>query len=173
MDYHYMRGDLSVFTRDPSGIYGAVEADWNIPYCGDGEQARCERHFLFFHEAEHGASGTLRQQKFMLPFWRILYLIFAYDIEPRAHTTECPIMRGKLMLGVTRGCVVDLPLYIFLSLLSEAKITSSAALSYNLLMTQFLHSVGCMDGSDEERKAPIGPICRTTLSHSKPQLRRQ
>ncbi|KAB1205862.1 hypothetical protein CJ030_MR7G027953 [Morella rubra] len=86
--------------------------------------------------------------------------------------TKCPIMRGELILAMVRGCVVDLPLYIFLSLRSEAKITFLAALSYNLLLTQFLHSVGCMDSPDEERKAPIDPICRTTLSISKAQLRR-
>ncbi|KAB1212609.1 hypothetical protein CJ030_MR5G022576 [Morella rubra] len=113
------------------------------------------------------------KQKFMFLFWRILHLIFAYNIEPKAHTTECPIMRGKLMLGVARGYVVDLPLYIFLGLQSEAKITSSAALSYSLLLTQFLYSVGCMDGLDEERKVSIGPICWTTLSHFKAQLRLQ
>ncbi|KAB1215820.1 hypothetical protein CJ030_MR4G010966 [Morella rubra] len=32
-------------------------------------------------------------------FWRILHLIFVYDIEPRAHTTKCPIMRGATCLG--------------------------------------------------------------------------
>ncbi|KAB1224621.1 hypothetical protein CJ030_MR2G009970 [Morella rubra] len=84
------------FTRHPSGIYGVAEANWSIPYSGDGEQARYGRPFI--------------RQKFILSFWRILYLIFAYDIEPRAHTIECPILRGELMLSVARGCVVDLPL---------------------------------------------------------------
>ncbi|KAB1220437.1 hypothetical protein CJ030_MR3G009897 [Morella rubra] len=84
--------------------------------------------------------------KFMLPFWHILHLIFAYNIEPRAHMTECPIMRGELMLAVARGCVIDLPLYIFLSLRSEAKINSSARLPYSLLV--YLYSLGCMDSPD-------------------------
>ncbi|KAB1223802.1 hypothetical protein CJ030_MR2G012889 [Morella rubra] len=37
----------------------------------------------------------------------------------------------------------------------------------------FLRSVGCMDSSNEERKVPIGPICRTTLSSFEAQFRRQ
>ncbi|KAB1226273.1 hypothetical protein CJ030_MR1G003750 [Morella rubra] len=117
--------------------------------------------------------GPFVRQKFMLPLWRILHLICSYDIKPRVRTTECPIMRGELMLGVAKGCVVDLPPYIFLFLRSEAKTTSSAALSYNLLLTQFLYSVGYMDGPDMERKASICPICRTTLSRSEAQLRQQ
>ncbi|KAB1212917.1 hypothetical protein CJ030_MR5G010217 [Morella rubra] len=56
--------------------------------------------------------GPFIRQKYMLPFWHILHLIFAYDIEPRAHMTECPILRGELMLFVARGCVVDLPLAV-------------------------------------------------------------
>ncbi|KAB1205741.1 hypothetical protein CJ030_MR7G028074 [Morella rubra] len=66
---------------------------------------------------------------------RILHLIFAYNIERRAHTTECPILKGELMLFMARGCVVDLPLNVFLTLQSEAKITYSAVLPYNLLLT--------------------------------------
>ncbi|KAB1206604.1 hypothetical protein CJ030_MR7G020489 [Morella rubra] len=98
--------------------------------------------------------GAFVRQKLMLPFWRILHLILAYDIELKAHTIEYPIMKGKLMLAVARGCVVDLPLYIFLSLWSKAKITSSTTLVYSLLLTQFLHSVGYMDSPDKERKRP-------------------
>ncbi|KAB1215637.1 hypothetical protein CJ030_MR4G007295 [Morella rubra] len=96
----------------------------------------------------------------------IYYTSSSPTIEPRAHTTECPILRGELMLAMARGCVVDLPLYVFLTLWSEAKITSSAGLLYVLLLTQFLHSVGCMDNLDEEKKASICPICWTTVSHS-------
>ncbi|KAB1219808.1 hypothetical protein CJ030_MR3G009450 [Morella rubra] len=53
--------------------------------------------------------GPFISQKFMLPFWCILHLIFIYDIEPRAYMTKCPILRGELMLSRARGCVVDLP----------------------------------------------------------------
>ncbi|KAB1205733.1 hypothetical protein CJ030_MR7G028082 [Morella rubra] len=81
--------------------------------------------------------GPFIRQKFMLPFWCILHLIFAYDIESRAHMTKCPIMRGELMLAVARGYVIDLPSYIFLSLRPEAMMNSLAALPYNLLLTQF------------------------------------
>ncbi|KAB1206491.1 hypothetical protein CJ030_MR7G000053 [Morella rubra] len=83
------------------------------------------------------------RQKCMLPFWRILHLIFAYDIEPRAHTIEYPI------------------------------ISFAAALSYSLFLTHFLLSVGYMDCWDKERKAPLSPICRTTLNHSEAQIRQQ
>ncbi|KAB1213078.1 hypothetical protein CJ030_MR5G019249 [Morella rubra] len=51
------------------------------------------------------------RQKFMLLFWHILHLIFAYDIESRAHTAKCSILRGELILSVARGCVVDLPFF--------------------------------------------------------------
>ncbi|KAB1212333.1 hypothetical protein CJ030_MR5G025101 [Morella rubra] len=57
-------------------------------------------------------------------------------------------------------------LYVFSTLQIEVKITSSATLSYSLLLTQFLHSVGCMDSPDKEMKAPIGHIYQTTLSRS-------
>ncbi|KAB1203058.1 hypothetical protein CJ030_MR8G023483 [Morella rubra] len=101
--------------------------------------------------------GPFIRQKYMLPFWRILHLIFAYDIEPRAHMIECHIVKGELMLSVARGCFVDFSLYVFLTFQSEAKISFAAALLYNLLLTHFLHSVGCMDSWDEERKAPLDP----------------
>ncbi|KAB1212566.1 hypothetical protein CJ030_MR5G023510 [Morella rubra] len=104
------------------------------------------------------------RQRYMLPFWRIIHLIFTYDIKARAHMTDCPMARGELMLYVARGGIVDFSLYIFLSLRSKVKISLATALPYSLLLTHFLHSVGCMDSPDEERKALIGPICRTTLS---------
>ncbi|KAB1212965.1 hypothetical protein CJ030_MR5G005111 [Morella rubra] len=109
MDHHCTWGDLSVVTGHPSSIYGTTEADWSIPYSGDGEQARCRRHLPYFHGQNMVLVGPFVRQKFMLPFWRILHLIFAYDIESRAHTTECPILRGKLMLAVATRYVVDLP----------------------------------------------------------------
>ncbi|KAB1216653.1 hypothetical protein CJ030_MR4G008616 [Morella rubra] len=87
--------------------------------------------------------GPFVRQRYMLPFWHILHLIFAYNIEPRAHTTEFSIARGELMLYVARGGTVDLPL------------------------------VGCTDSRDEERKLPLSPICRITLSRSEAQIRRQ
>ncbi|KAB1200359.1 hypothetical protein CJ030_MR0G007572 [Morella rubra] len=83
--------------------------------------------------------GSFIRHNEMLPFWRIMHLIFAHDIEPIAHTTQCPIVRGELMLIVARGLVVDLPLYIFMTLRSETKTPSSSGLSYILLLTQFLY----------------------------------
>ncbi|KAB1223324.1 hypothetical protein CJ030_MR2G008600 [Morella rubra] len=47
--------------------------------------------------------GPFLKQKFILPFWHILHLIFAYNIESRKHTIECPIARGELILYVARG----------------------------------------------------------------------
>lgn len=77
------------------------------------------------------------------------------------------------MMYVARRGFVDLPRYIFLTLWSKAKINSATALPYNLLLTHYLHSVGCMDSLEEEREAPIGLICRTTLSRFEAQIRRQ
>lgn len=42
--------------------------------------------------------GSFIRQNEMFPFRSIMHLIFAYDIEPRAHTTECPIAWGELLL---------------------------------------------------------------------------
>ncbi|KAB1213265.1 hypothetical protein CJ030_MR5G009640 [Morella rubra] len=77
------------------------------------------------------------------------------------------------MLYMARGGIVDFPLYIFMSLRAKVKISGTTALLYSLLLTQFLHDVGCMDSPDEEGKTPIGSICRTTLSRSEAQIRRQ
>lgn len=74
------------------------------------------------------------RQRFMLPFWRIMHLIFAYDIELRAHIIEYPWVRDELMLYVARLGIVDLPLYIFLTLRFEAKMSSTTALPYSLLL---------------------------------------
>ncbi|KAB1226261.1 hypothetical protein CJ030_MR1G019572 [Morella rubra] len=64
-------------------------------------------------------------QNEMTPFWHIMHLIFTYNIKLRAHKTDCPIMRGKLMLIATRGLIADLRLYIFMTLQSKAKTPSS------------------------------------------------
>ncbi|KAB1200227.1 hypothetical protein CJ030_MR0G007806 [Morella rubra] len=58
---------------------------------------------------QNGAGRPFVRQKFMLPFWHSTPHLRLH-IEPRAHTTECPILRGELMLAMARGCVVDLPL---------------------------------------------------------------
>ncbi|KAB1209439.1 hypothetical protein CJ030_MR6G023770 [Morella rubra] len=158
------RYDRASVDLRPIGAYPTVEMA-NKP---DAEDIFCT-----FTSQNMVMVGPFVKQKFMLPFWRILHLILAYDIELRAHTTECPILSGELTLAMARGCVVDLPLYVFLTLQSEAKITSSAGLPYGLLLIQFLHSVGCMDSPDKERNTPIGPIYRTTLSRSEVQLRLQ
>lgn len=88
------------------------------------------------------------------------------------NTTECPIAKGELMLIVARRVIVDLPLYIFMTLRSEAKTPLSSGLSYELL-TQFRHDVGYMDSPFKDRKSHLGAICRSTLSRSIAQLRRQ
>ncbi|KAB1215850.1 hypothetical protein CJ030_MR4G010936 [Morella rubra] len=90
---------------------------------------------------------------------------------PRKHTTKCPVERGEFMLYVAKGGIVDLPLYTVMSLRAEAKISGTTMLPYSVLLTQFLHGVGCMDGPNEEWKTPIGPIYRITLSRSEAQIR--
>ncbi|KAB1213241.1 hypothetical protein CJ030_MR5G009664 [Morella rubra] len=51
--------------------------------------------------------------------------------------------------------------------------TSGVRMEIPVPAVKFLRSVGCMDSSNEERKVPIGPICRTTLSSFEAQFRRQ
>ncbi|KAB1212585.1 hypothetical protein CJ030_MR5G023529 [Morella rubra] len=110
MDHYCMLGDLSIVNKHPSSIYRVAEADWSIPYSGDGEQARCGRHLPYFHGPKHGASQTLRQTEVHASFLVYSAPHLHLRHRARAHTTECPILRGKLMLAVARGCVVDLPL---------------------------------------------------------------
>ncbi|KAB1226878.1 hypothetical protein CJ030_MR1G002661 [Morella rubra] len=73
-----------------------------------GNKPDAEHIFRTFTGQDVVVVGPFIRQKYMLPFWHILHLIFAYDIEPRAHKTECPIARGELMLSVARGVVRQL-----------------------------------------------------------------
>lgn len=56
--------------------------------------------------------GSFILQNEMILFWCIMHLISTNDIELRAHTKECPIARGELMLIVARGVIVNLSLQI-------------------------------------------------------------
>lgn len=103
--------------------------------------------------------GSFILQNEMVPLWHIMYLVFAHGIKPRAHMTQCPIARGKLMLTVAGGLVVDLPLYIFMTLGSETKTPSRPRLPYELLQTQFLCDQDYLDSVYEDRKNPLGAIC--------------
>ncbi|KAB1206536.1 hypothetical protein CJ030_MR7G000008 [Morella rubra] len=68
-----------------------------------------------------------------------LSAIFCTSSSPKTLTADShekmPYLGGELMLAMARGCVVDFPLYVFLTLRSEAKIISYAVLPYNLLLT--------------------------------------
>ncbi|KAB1227490.1 hypothetical protein CJ030_MR1G010278 [Morella rubra] len=143
-----------------SGIYGLQRSIGAYPAMEMANKPNAEDIFRSFTGQNIVLIRPFFRQKFMLPFWDILHLIFVYNIKPKAHTTECPILRGELMQFVAKGYVIYLPLYVFLTLRSEAKITSFAALLYSLLLTQFLHSMGYMDSQNKESKMPISPICR-------------
>ncbi|KAB1209537.1 hypothetical protein CJ030_MR6G018874 [Morella rubra] len=140
----------------PIGAYPTVEM---------GNKSNAEDIFRTFQGWDVVVVEPFVRQKYIFPFWSILHLIFSYDIELRAYTTKCPIVRGKLMMSMARG-IVDFLLYVFLTLRSEARISFVVVLTYSLLLTHFFHCVGCMDNQDEKRKAPLGPNCQTTLSRS-------
>ncbi|KAB1226025.1 hypothetical protein CJ030_MR1G025242 [Morella rubra] len=108
-----------------------------------GNKPDVEDIFRTFKGQDMVVVGQFIRQKYMLSFWCILHLIFKYDIEPSAHTTECPT------------------------------ISSTTVLPHSLLMTDFLHSVGCMDSPEEERNPPLDPIYQTTLTCFEAQLRWQ
>ncbi|KAB1216652.1 hypothetical protein CJ030_MR4G008617 [Morella rubra] len=127
----------------PNDIYGDAKRIRAYPKVEMENKPDVEDIFCTFIGRNVVVVGPFVRQRYMLPFWHILHLIFAYNIKPRAHTTEFSIARGELMLYVARGGTVDLPL------------------------------VGCTDSRDEERKLPLSPICRITLSRSEAQIRRQ
>lgn len=71
----------------------------------------------------------------LLPIWHIKHLIFAYYIDPKKHTTECPIVQAKLMFLVARGTLVDLSTYLFMTLQENARSHKLSALPYGFLLT--------------------------------------
>lgn len=75
------------------------------------------------------------------------------------------------MLLVACGTPVDLAAYIFLTIQAEALSHELLALSYGLLLTQFLHAMLVPEGADEEKGHPLLPINDTTLFRSMAQTR--
>lgn len=102
----------------------------------------------------------------LLPFWHFMHLIFAYYIDQKKHTIKRPIARNELMLLVAHRTPVDLAMYIFLTIWAEALSYELSALSYGLLLTQFLLEMIVPEGTDEAKGRPLLLISKTTLSRS-------
>ncbi|KAB1200953.1 hypothetical protein CJ030_MR0G005502 [Morella rubra] len=106
---------------------------------------------ITIHGRPIGAFPTMEMEN--KPFAKdVFQTLMGWDMMPKKHTTKCTVERGELMLYVARGGIVDLPLYISMSLRVEAEISGTTALPYSLLLTQFLHGVGCMDSSKNRRR---------------------
>ncbi|KAB1209759.1 hypothetical protein CJ030_MR6G005324 [Morella rubra] len=116
--------------------------------------------------------GSNMQHGLLLPFWRTLRLILSYYIDSKKHTTEVSFHQAEFMNLVAWEEPIDLALYIFQTVRTQALSHDSVSLSYGVLLTQFLHAMLVPEGPDKTMRYPLGPINKTTLSLSIAQTRR-